>query len=375
MGPKLAEHFGYVSDQTRLGLFRAAIDAVVAPGSRIADLGCGSGILGLMCLRAGAAHVHFVDEGGMLDVARVAMERAGLSERCSFERARSEQVELCERADVVICDHVGWFGIDYGLGPLLRDARQRHLRPGGSSIPSAVRLHVALVESPLVHRFATQWGGDDVPPEYRWLRDSGVNRKYPVQLDRQQLLGMPADLGVVDFCAENADFLSFSAVLPVMRDGVVQGLGGWFDCELAPNVWMTNSPLAENRIQRPQAFLPIDQAVPVHAGDRVAISVMARPADDLMAWSVAFPREGRVFRHSTWQGEPVSREFIARLQLDYVPRPRAAALAREIVLGYCDGSRTSREIEQAVLRDHPHLLPSEREARRFVSGVLSGDAD
>ena len=43
----------------------------------------------------------------------------------------------------------------------------------------------------------------------------------------------------------------------------LDGLAGWFECELAEGVWMTNSPLADNPIRRPQAFLPIGEAMPV----------------------------------------------------------------------------------------------------------------
>ena len=45
------------------------------------------------------------------------------------------------------------------------------------------------------------------------------------------------------------------------------------------------------------------------------------------------------------------------------------------MLGYCDGRRTAREIEQAVLRDHPGLFPSPEEIRRFVAQVLGRDAE
>ena len=50
----LDEHLGYVADRIRLERFRAAIAKAITAGDRVADLGCGSGILGLLCLRAGA---------------------------------------------------------------------------------------------------------------------------------------------------------------------------------------------------------------------------------------------------------------------------------------------------------------------------------
>jgi predicted RNA methylase len=66
----LDEHLGYVADRIRLDRFQAAIARVINAGDRVADLGCGSGILGLLCLQAGAVRVYGIDSTPMLEVAR-----------------------------------------------------------------------------------------------------------------------------------------------------------------------------------------------------------------------------------------------------------------------------------------------------------------
>jgi protein arginine N-methyltransferase 1 len=43
------------------------------------------------------------------------------------------------------------------------------------------------------------------------------------------------------------------------------------------------------------------------------------------------------------------------------------------VLDYCDGHRTVSQIEEAVLREHPDLFPSNEEISRFVAQVLNKD--
>ena len=53
----LDEHLGYVSDSIRYQHFKTAIARTIKHGDRVADLGCGSGVLGLLSLEAGAAHV------------------------------------------------------------------------------------------------------------------------------------------------------------------------------------------------------------------------------------------------------------------------------------------------------------------------------
>ena len=369
----LAEHLAYVSDPVRLERFTAAI-AAVAPGARVADLGCGSGILGLLALKAGAAHAYEIDHTSMIEVARQAITRAGMADRATFIRARSQQVELPERVDVAICDHVGYFGFDYAIVELLQDARRRLLKPGGRLVPEVLHLEAGAVESPQAAKLADDWRAGHVPEEFHWLREASINAKHPVELTPAQLLGGAAALGTIDLREEQPDFYSWRARLPVSRDGVLHGIAGWFDCELAPGVRMSNSPLAERPIRRPQAFLPLEEPAALRAGDVLELGVMARPAENLLAWNVALPGGARRFSHSTWKGMLLSPEDLVRAQPDRVPRPTREGIARGIVLGYCDGKRTLREIERAVLEEHPDLFPSAAETSRFVAHVLGRDA-
>ncbi len=371
----LDEHLGYVADRTRLERFRAAIAKVVHADHSVADLGCGSGVLGLLCLHAGAGRVFGIDSTAMLEVARETFDRAGLSDRSRFIRGHSLRVELPERVDLVICDHVGYFGFDYGIVNTLQDARRRFLKPGGRLIPARIRLRIGAIESEKARDKADGWRADGIPEEFQWLRQYAVNAKHAVELPREALLSAAAELGEIDLYADNPDFFSWTAELRIARDGVMHGLAGWFECELAEGVWMTNSPLAEQPINRSQVFLPIDEAVEVKAGDLVKATVMARPAEHLIAWVVEIPARGLRFSQSTWEGMLLAPEDLMRAHPDRVPRLSTEGAARMTILGYCDGQRSAREIEQAVLRDHPGLFPSPEEISSFVLQTLGKDTE
>jgi protein arginine N-methyltransferase 1 len=368
----LQEHLGYLSDRVRIERFREAVAKVLRPGDRVVDLGSGSGILGLLCLRAGAAHVYCIDESPMLEVARETFRREGLADRATFVSGRTFRAELPERVQVAVCDHLGWFGFDYGVAALLADARRRLLVPGGRTIPSRVTLEVALVGSERIGKLARGWTADDVPDAYRWVDDWAVNSKHPIDIDPEELASAPTALGEIDFAGDVPDFVRWRADLPATREGDVHGVAGWFASELAPGVRMTNSPVAADAIRRSQALLPIDAATPVLAGDRAMITVMARPDDHVLAWELAFA-DGRRFLQSTWRSLPVSSVDLLRSAPERMPRPSREGTARGIVLSYCDGKRNAREIEEAILGDHPQLLPSCGEIRRFVAHVLARD--
>jgi len=371
----LDEHLGYVADDVRNQRFREAISRVVRPGDVVVDLGCGSGILGLMCLKAGASHLIAIDSTPIIEIARETFARAGYGDRCDFISGKSFRVSTAARADVMVCDHVGYFGFDYGILELLRDARTRFLKPHGKVLPSRLRLKISPVQSDTARKKAEGWRDAKVASEYHWLGAYGINAKHAVELKADEIIGPSAVLGEIDLRQEDGQFFSWTAELTASRDAVLHGLAGWFECELAEDIWMTNAPLAAEAIARPQAFLPIDEAIPLKAGDRITATVMTRPADNLIAWSVEIPASGCRFDHSTWKGLVLGASDLLRINPDRVPRPSPAARARTVVLGYCDGQRSARQIEELVLRDHPDLFPVRAEVSRFVAEVLARDTE
>ncbi len=371
----LPEHLNYVADSVRIERFTAAVAAAVNQGDSVADLGCGSGILGLLCYKAGASTVVAIDSTRMIDVAREVFSRSGIGENSLLIRDHSLRVVLPEPVDLVICDHVGYFGFDYGIIQMLEDARKRFLRPGGSLIPAGIQLQLGAVESETAWVMSHGWEAEGIPPQFHWLSSHTVNEKYGLKLASESILGPQAVIGYIDLYVDQPDFFSWTAELPIERDGVVHGLAGWFDCKLAEGVWMTNSPMAKDSIDRPQAFLPIDEAVQVRDGDVIKATVMARPSEHLIAWVVEFPASGQRFSHSTWQGMIMTSEDLIRAQPDRVLRMSREGQARMTVLQYCDGQRSARDIEHLVLSDHPDLFPSLQEISRFVMQVLGRDAE
>lgn len=369
----LHEHHGYLTDEVRLNAYRAAIGSVVRIDSPVVDLGCGSGILGILCLQAGAGRVFAIDSSSMIEAARIAYGEAGFADRVTLVHGMSTVVDLPEPADVVICDQVGYFGFDAGIVEYLEDARRRFLKPGGVVVPQGLKLELALVQSERCYEAVSRWRAESLAPEFRTLGRFAENVKYPVTLERNEIAGGPTALGEIDLRQDTAEFLSWRAELQCKRDATLHGLAGWFRCELAESVWMTNSPLAEEKIQRPQAFLPLAEPVNAKAGDRIRCTIMARPKENFLAWVAE--AGGTRQSHSTWNSMLLGEKDLRAGNGNAVARLSREGRARLAILGYCDGVRTAAEIEDKVWREHPDLLPSRRALWDMVARVLARDAE
>lgn len=371
----LEEHLGYLSDPVRHDKLRTAIADLINPGDRVADLGCGSGVLGLLCLQQGAGFVDAIDQTAMIEAARKTLQRAGFADRVKLHHDSTFRVTLETPVDVLVCDHVGFFGIDYGLLDLLADARKRMLKPAGRILPRRLKLLVGAVESDACRERAESWASGKVPTEFHWLRDQGINAKYPVDLTPDEFISDLVEIADFELGVDYPSVLSWQTELIVSRDGLLDGLAGCFSAELSEGVWMTNSPLSDDSIGRHQVFLPIGSRLPVAAGDRLLATVKQVPAENLIAWQVEHPASGRRFSHSTFAGQLLTQREFARHRAGRNPRMSQRGLARKTILDYVDGKRTALQIEEIVLREHPDLLPSPSEIRRFVVATLLRDTE
>ena len=143
MSTLFEEHSTYVRDAARIDAYARALDAVVAAGDAVVDLGAGSGVLGLLAYKAGASRIYVIDEGRMLPVARAMWAASGKSASVVLIQGHSTRVNLPGRAHVVVADQMGPMGIEAGLVECFADARERFLVSGGRCVPSHLEIVLA----------------------------------------------------------------------------------------------------------------------------------------------------------------------------------------------------------------------------------------
>lgn len=373
----LDEHREYLSDPARLEGYRRAIHAIVRPGMVVADVGSGTGILGLFALSAGAARLYSIEATGMIEVARALAAANGFADRFHAVQRHSSEADLPERVDVIVSDFVGRFGFDADILEIYPDAAARLLKPGGRLVPSGIALSVAPVEHADAQARIRFWAGRhtefDLSPALEWA----VNTGYPVRLDQRDLLAAPAD--VIDLGVSERPHvpLRASAAFSICRDGILHGLGGWMSARLGAGVTLTNSPLSPARINRANVFLPLESPVSVERDDRLELALSILPDQHLVNWTLEHFRSGRALSRqsqSTLRGMLTSRDDLVRARPEFVPALTPRGAGRLSVLRLCDGTRSLRQIEDDVFARHPNLFRSRDEAAAFVAEVVSGYA-
>ena len=369
----LDAHREFLSDRARVQAFAAALNETVAPNHSILDLGCGTGILGLLACRAGARHVYSVDAGAIVQIARHIARANGFENRITHLQGLSTRIELPERVDIVVADQVGRFGFEAGVVDDFADARRRFLKPRGLTIPSAVELRVAPVDAADMWNRVMFWTHEVEGLDVSAGLPIALNTGYPVTLAADQLLAAETRLATIDLGGDAPQRINGDVGCTIERAGTLHGIGGWFQAQLSPTVTMTNSPLSANRINRRQVYFPIDRPIDVRPGDCVRIIMSIVPDETLVTWRAEIRSASGTtekFAHSTWQGMLVSSEELRKTRPDARPQLTPWGVARRSVLELCDGRREVADIEREMQRRHGNLCPSSGDAARFVAEVL-----
>lgn len=270
-----------IEDEQRMDAFEEAIRQVVKPGDVVVDLGAGTGVLGIFACQAGAGQVIAIERGPLEHVARALYRENGFADRLCWIGRDSLEIELSVRADVLISETLGNFGIDEGLPVYLGDAVERFLKPTGRCIPGKVRLYMAAASH--VPRALASQAYAVLHPAMRhvlidtpWIEDVAID-----QCLTPPILVADYDCSVGGVGTD----LRFRQPMPVEKPGQMASIVGWFEAELCPGVTVSTAPDAP-RTHWKQTVFAMDRPQAVNPGDSISVSVQGRWLDKGFDWQV-----------------------------------------------------------------------------------------
>ncbi|KAF3322801.1 histone-arginine methyltransferase CARM1 [Carex littledalei] len=135
-----------LQDFVRTGTYFAAVieNRSDFEGRVVVDVGAGSGILSLFAAQAGAKHVYAVEASEMAEYAQKLISgNPSLGQRITVIKGKVEEVELPEKADILISEPMGTLLVNERMLESYIIARDRFLTPSGKMFPTLGRIHMA----------------------------------------------------------------------------------------------------------------------------------------------------------------------------------------------------------------------------------------
>lgn len=307
-------HRTLIADTVRNAAFHAALKAVIKPGvTTVADIGAGTGLLGLMAAKLGAKAVYLYETAEVGAVAQ-AILKANRAKNCELYACHSTDMLDPPRVDVIVSETLGNYAFEEHMIETLADARKRFLRPGGIMVPSTVTQFVCPVIAPRIHDELCAWDGIGYGLDLAIGKIMSLNNAYVRVLQPSELLAGGTQAVIWD----KADFATDSKS---NRKGVAQwrvsipltvfGFATWWEAQLAPGVTLSTSPLSP-RTHWEQLYFPLLEPMKLSAGDTATISLRSASSQEggtHLAWTAT---------HQDPKGKQLARQSLD-LNKGYLP--------------------------------------------------------
>jgi SAM-dependent methyltransferase len=119
-----------LKDSVRTLSYRNAIyqNSHIFANKVVLDVGCGTGILSMFCVKAGAKHVIGVDMSNIIDHAKRIVALNGMSDKITLLKGKMEEVTLpFPKVDIIVSEWMGYFLLYESMLDTVLWARDRYL--------------------------------------------------------------------------------------------------------------------------------------------------------------------------------------------------------------------------------------------------------
>lgn len=295
---RIEYHRTLIADRVRNAAFHDALARTIKRGeTTVADIGAGTGLIGLLAAKLGAREVILYEAAEVAGVADATL-KANKARACHLMPCHSTEMEDPPRVDLVVSETLGNYALEENIVATLADAERRHLKDGGVIIPSRIRQFAVPVISDRLHRELTVWDEVGFNLDLSAARDMSLNNVYVRTLAPDDLLENGRAAKVWDEVTLGTDKrgtrkgeVSWTLDAPQ----TIYGFAYWWEAELIPGVTLSTAPDAPSTHWE-QLYFPLLKPMAVGAGESVLVTLRSKSSEaegTHLGWTaVHFDKDG-----------------------------------------------------------------------------------
>lgn len=297
---RIEYHRTLIADQVRNEAFFAALKGAIVPGkSVVADIGTGTGLLGLMASKLGAKEVFLFETAEVAGVA-AAVLKANKAKRCHIIPCHSTEFQDKLAVDIIVSETLGNYALEENIIATLADARRRFLKPGGKVIPDGIIQYVAPVVTPRIDTELRAWERVGHGLDLSVAQTMSLNNAYVRLLQPNDILDGCRSAMVwdeIDLTSETRSKRRGDAEWRLPRPAKIYGFATWWKVELVPGIGFSTGPLSP-RTHWEQLYFPLLDPIEAGPSDVISIDLRSSSSEEAgthLAWTAVHKSaEGKV---------------------------------------------------------------------------------
>lgn len=281
----LSVHQEMLSDNVRLKAYDQAIKNVVKPGDVVVDVGTGTGILAILCAKAGARKVYAIECRPIINLAKQIAKENGFEDRIVFIKGDSRSITLPEKVDVLVSEVIGHTVLEENMLDSIVDAKSRFLKQKGSMLPVSAKLMFAPTYNSSAAKDLNFWRKKLLGISLRPAWNRVTNTVYISRIKPENLLGESEVLREINFGQNHHINLKGRMNFKITREGEFHGFAAWFEALLAKKgkVKVKTSPFDPSTHWK-TAFFPVGNPMGVYPGDEISLNLSCYSTGTSTIW-------------------------------------------------------------------------------------------
>ena len=248
-------HEDMLRDHVRTDSYREACEGnpELFKNKVVLDIGCGTGILSIFAVKAGAKKVYGVDNADIIQAAKDIIQRNGLSSKITLIHKKIEDLEDADipegKVDIIISEWMGYFLLYESMLDSVIDARDKWLKKGGTILPTRVKLNVSAFSNPEGKRAKFDFWNSLYGINMKYLKYVALNDPVIEVMDRSKIVSTAYTILEIELATVSKSFYSSFAHkyrLNILEGTNIDGIVGWFDVffDLKHYVLLSTSPFS-----------------------------------------------------------------------------------------------------------------------------------
>ncbi|CAO1596706.1 Nuclear SAM-dependent mono-and asymmetric methyltransferase [Xanthoria calcicola] len=200
----------------------------------VLDVGCGTAILSMFAVKAGAKHVIGVDMSTIIEKAREIVKVNGMADQITLLQGKMEEVKLpFPKVDIILSEWMGYFLLYESMLDTVLYARDQYLEPNGLIFPDRATIFLAGIEDGEYKDEKIGFWDNVYGFDYSPLKHTALTEPLVDTVDLKACVTEPAKVFEINLYTVTAADLAFKEpfTLDCRRNDFIHALIAWFDIE------------------------------------------------------------------------------------------------------------------------------------------------